>query len=213
MTGSQETRSSWHGGEIAGGVTGGLPLGSSGNILQRGVWAAQVPWGGKQCQVLMELDDALPVEGVSPYIRVHPLSCIPSTEAAVRNQHRLPASASLFPAAKISSHNSSAETLKAVPSVSTAGVDVGGNNAVEAESQALRSRRTGDIDTLNISSIVNNVDTSQSVATYQFTLGGTVVSFYVPLTISAAPGDQYFLIQPLQSQYLGVLLSFPHHMK
>ena len=179
MSGSSDTRGSWHDGAVAGGGGGGdMPLGTSGRILRPGLWAAQVPWGGGQCQLLAELDGSVSAEVPTPYIRIHPLACDPSVQASARRGKSWRKNQGKAAAGKSGRH----------PPPSP----------VEEGAQAMPRRRAAAA--LNISGLVNVAGASPL---FDFTIGGSVIASYSRVSVPAAPGAQFWLIQPVQDVYLG----------
>ena len=193
IVGSQETRESWHGGSVAGAAVQDLPLGTSGCNLRPGLWAAQVPWGGEDCQLLMEVGDALPMDGVTPYVRLHPLSCISAEEVAIRNSQRRGIRSANLQRVR----NTSLPVRR--PSAQIQNKSPIPHQRMVSSSQ-LPTLGLRDSFTLNILDSVKTANTSSVI--YDFTLGGGLLASYGIISILPAADFQFWLIQPDQAYYL-----------
>ena len=201
MTGSPQTRDSWHGGALLNTSGHDIPLGASGRILRPGVWTSYVPFGGGQCQLLMELSESVSVHVSTPYVRIHPLFCDPSLQVGMRRETVSTSTYSTAQAASMDFGQNLHPSMKA------------GNEAKELPKrkrrQELPKRKRGQVvavEALNISGPINVADTSPL---YDFTVGGNIVASYATFTVPAALGLQYWLIKPVQARYIGELLQ-PH---
>ena len=212
MTGSQETRNSWHDGEVAGGAGNGLPLGASGRVLQRGVWTTELSWNGDQCQVLLEVDDALPVDGASPYIRVHPMSCNLATEAAVRISHPSGSESQASLPPKLRARQHTVELPLHTQSALSGRADMEAATTAKVPAHPWRRSQAGVSEAVSISGPVINVGSWPFTETAYFTLGGAVIASSLSVPVPANPAYQYLLIQPDMAEYLGSWLHRPRRL-
>jgi hypothetical protein len=204
MAGSPETRDSWHRGSVAGGVGNDMPLGASGRFLRAGVWTARVPWSGSDCQLVMEVGDALPTDALTPYIRIHPLSCALDGQIKARDHHDSSLSRNTVRRGdtNVADIGDLVKTRKT--SIKGLGFDDARDLHMDAnrhsETHSAGRRATSTSLTLNISDTVKLASTAPPL--FDFTWQGAVVASYVPVLIPPSPTIQFWLFQPDQACYL-----------
>jgi hypothetical protein len=191
MAGSEETRESWHGGSLAKELGEDLPIGSSGRRLSRGLWTADVPLGDEQCRLFLELRDTFPSDALTPYVRVHPLSCEPASKASVRGQGG-------------GGHSKDRITGASHDLRGSRAANKSSSNASKDYRRSIRRDAAATSDALkqpNISGTVSTLVTSPSL--YDFSVDGAIIASYFAVNISETAGFQFWLIQPVQARLLG----------